>query len=283
MAIGLMAARNLAERAEALAGRVKVVFQPAEEGLGGARRMVEEGVLDDPPVDACLGLHLWNRLPWGVVAVSAGPIMAAVDRFVLTVRGKGGHAAMPHEGVDAVAVAAHVVTGLQTLFTRKFSPLTPTLLTVGRISGGSAFNVLAETVELEGTVRTFDPATFEVLPGWVERTARGIAESFGAELDVLYERHCPVTENDPGMADFLREVALRAVGPERTFDQERTMGGEDMSYYLRERPGCFFFLGSSNPEEGKDARHHHPRFDIDERALAVGVEMMVRAAEAFLV
>jgi amidohydrolase len=282
VAMLLGAAETLARRRDRLAGTVKLVFQPAEEGPGGARPMIEAGVLADPPVDAAFGLHLLNDFPVGTVAVRPGPIMAATDRIALRVRGRGGHGAAPHQTVDAVLVAAHVITALQAIAAREVKPTLPVVVTVGTVRGGFRYNVIAPDVELTGTVRSFDAALRASLPGRIERLARGVAAGFGAEVDVEYDFGYPATVNDPEMTRVLQAAAAEVVGPAGLPPMDPLMGGEDMSYFLEAVPGCYAFIGSANPARGLDHPHHSPRFDFDEAALPVGVQVLVRTAERFL-
>ena len=282
VAMLLGAAEVLAGRRERLAGAVKLVFQPAEEGPGGARPMIEAGVLEGPRVDAAFGLHLLNDFPVGTVALRPGPLMAATDRITIQVRGRGGHGAAPHQAVDSVLVAAHVVTALQAIASREVAPTTPVVVTVGTIHGGFRYNVIAPEVELTGTVRSFDAALRQALPGRIERIARGVAAAFGAEAEVRYELGYPATLNDPGMTSLVRAVAATVVGDAGLVAMEPLMGGEDMSYFLEAVPGCYAFIGSANPARGLDHPHHSPRFDFDEAALPIGVQVLVRTAERFL-
>lgn len=282
VAMLLGAAEILAARRERLAGAVKFVFQPAEEGPGGAEPMIQAGVLENPRVDAAVGLHLLNDYPVGTVALRAGPVLAAADRISLLVRGRGGHGAAPHQAVDAILVAAHVVTALQAIAAREVSPVVPVVVTIGTIQGGFRHNVIAPRVELTGTVRSFDAKLRQELPGRIERIARGVASAFGAEVEVCYEFGYPATVNDPGMTDLVRGVAATVVGDAGALVAEPVMGGEDMAYFLEAVPGCFAFIGSGNPARGLSHPHHSPRFDFDEAALPIGVAVLVRAAERFL-
>ncbi len=263
-------------------GNVVLVFQPAEEKPGGARPMIEAGVLVDPPVDAAIGLHLWSNLPVGTVGTNPGPLMAGASEFRLTIKGRGGHAALPHQAVDAVVVASHVVVALQTLVSRETSPLDSAVVTVGSIHGGTTFNVIAERAVLEGTVRAFDDDRREALRDRIAALAQGVAGAMGAEATLEWTPHYPATVNDPAMAALVAREAAVVVGEENVFTDIRTMGAEDMSYFLRAVPGCFFFVGAANAARGITAPHHNPRFDIDEAALPIGAEILARAARAFL-
>jgi len=279
VAIGLEVARRLG--AVTLPGTVKLAFQPAEEISDGARAMIRAGVLDAPTVDAAFGIHLWNDLPAGTVGLMPGPVMASVDEFEITVEGKGGHAAAPHQTVDPVVTAAHIVTALQTLVSRRRDPFEPGVLSVTQLAAGHAFNVIPGTAELRGTVRTFGGRWWEDAPGLVENTARSVAQAFGATARVRYARHTEPLVNDPAMTALMTEVAAGIVGAGNVRTGVRTMGGEDMSYFLRRVPGCFAFVGSAPPGRAASP-HHSPTFDIDESSLAIGVELLSRTAARFL-
>ena len=284
IAIGLAVARRLAEERDRLSGNLKFAFQPAEEGGKGALAMIEDGVLQNPEVTATVGLHVWNNLPIGKVGIYTGALMAAVDEFHLTIEGKGGHGAMPHQTVDAIVTAAHVITSLQTIVSRNIAPLDPAVVTVGAVSAGTAFNVIAGSARLRGTVRTFDKETYTRIPLMIERVIKGVCDSMGATYEFEYKRQTLPLVNRAEIADLVAECAGAVVGPENVVRDEsvRTMGGEDMSYFLERVPGCYFFLGSRNEALGKVHPHHSPKFDIDESALAIGAEIMTRVAYRYL-
>lgn len=278
----LLGAARVLQRIERPArGSIKLMFQPAEEGGNGALAMIEDGVLENPKVDAAFGLHLWNHLDVGKVAVVDGPFMASVDEFTIRVTGTGGHGAMPHEARDPVLAAAHIVTALQQVVARNVHPLQSAVVTVGRIQGGDAFNIIPETVELAGTMRSFDRDVWEELPEHLERTVVHTAAAFGCTVDIDLQRMMKPTVNDPEMAALVREVATEIVGAENIVD-EQTMGGEDFSEVLERVPGCYFFVGSRNEEEGKVHPHHSPYFDIDERALPIGTRILTGVALRYL-
>lgn len=284
MASLLTAAKLLINQHDKLKGNLKIVFQPGEEGGKGALRMIEEGVLENPKVDATFGLHYWNNLPVGKVGIVAGPIMASVDEFKLTIKGIGGHAAMPHQTVDAIVVASQVVTALQSIVARNVNPLDAAVVTVGSFHAGSAFNVIAETAELSGTIRTFSREQFDRIPNIFARVVKNTVAALGGECEIHYDRQCPPTINNAEMAEFVRSVAIDVVGAENivTDERARTMAGEDMSFFLDKVPGCFFFVGTRNESRGFIYPHHSPKFDIDEDALPIGSEMLKRVAEKFL-
>jgi amidohydrolase len=275
-------AKRLQREAATLPGTVKLCFQPAEESGGGALAMIEDGALDDPKVDAAFGLHVWQDLDLGQVGVTPGPFMAAVDEFTLTIGGKGAHAAMPHFGVDPVVCAAQTITALQALASRETSPLLEVVVSVTQIRAGTAFNIIPESVWLNGTCRVFDPGVWEELPQRFERVVRGIAEAHRCRVELDFRRHNRPTVNDPAMAALAREAASEVVGRENVVDHVRTMGGEDFSWFLDRVPGCFVAIGSRNAERGLIHEHHHPRFDVDEGCLGIGAEVLLRLARRYL-
>ena len=278
VAIGAGAARVLAGRP--LTGAVRVLFQPAEEGEGGAQSVVRDGGLDG--VDLVLGIHLWNELPVGTLGVKPGPLMAAVDRLRIVVHGRGGHGGMPQRAADPVVAAAHVITGLQTLVSREVSPLQSAVVTVGSIHGGEAFNVIPDEVTLLGTIRSYDAELRRSMPERIQRIASGIAEALGCRAEVEVKAGNPAVINDPQVAEIARRAATRVVGADKVVEPEPSMGGEDMAVYFEKVPGCFVFVGSANAARGLNQSHHSPRFDFDEDALAIGCEFMVQAAEEAL-
>ena len=279
VAIGLEVARRLARLS--LPGAVKFAFQPAEEISNGAQAMIRDGVLDAPKVDAAFGIHLWNDLPVGTIGIMPGPVMASVDEFEITILGRGGHAAAPHQTIDPVLIAAHVVTGLQSLVSRRRNPFEEGVVSVTQVSAGHAFNVIPGRADLRGTVRTFGGKFFEEAQRLVEEAAQGIAGAFGASAEVRYRQLSGPMVNDEKMTALMKGVAEEIVGRERVIGGVRTMGGEDMSYFLRQVPGCFAFVGSAPP--GKQASpHHSPTFDIDEDALPIGADLLARTAVRYL-
>ena len=267
MAIALALAQRLAHRP---AGPVRLLFQPAEETGGGARECVADGVMDG--VATSVGLHLWNQLPVGTVGVNPGALMAAVDEFTIEVSGRGGHGAAPHETSDPIVAAARIVEALQSVVSREISPLEPAVVTVASIHGGGAFNIIPSAVTLTGTARWFSAAAGASIASRIERIVAGTAAASGVTARLDYQRITPAIVNDPGVADVVIAAAQRLLGEENVDVATRTLGGEDMSIYLERAPGCFFFVGSA--PDGEHRPHHSPRFDIDERALAIGVTLM---------
>ena len=274
VSIALALAARLARRTDP--GPFRLLFQPAEEGAGGAAACAEDGVLDG--VSSAFGLHLWNQLPVGKIGVNRGALMAAVDEFSIDVEGPGGHGAAPHETADTVVGAARIVDALQTIVSREISPLDSVVVTIGSIHGGSAFNVIPALVRLTGTGRSFTEASGRALPEKMARVVRGTAEAAGVRATLTYRRVNRATVNDPDMADIVIAEATRLLGEENVDVETRTLGGEDMSVFLDRVPGCFFFVGSS--PEGEHRPHHSPRFDFDERALAIGLEVFEAVALA---
>lgn len=267
-------------REESLPGRVRLMFQPAEESPpGGALGMVEAGVLDG--VGMAFALHVAPWLPFGTIGIKAGTVMAAADNFTLTVRGRGGHGAMPHECVDAVLAAAHVVTSLQALVSRMTDPLEPLVVTVGKISGGTAHNVIADCVVLEGTVRTLNRDLRQKMPGMLERMARQICAGFGADCELVYGCGYPVLYNGEEGVRLALQAAASVVGEERAVRVEKpVMGGEDFAFVLEKVPGAFIFLGTGGG--GHFYPLHHPCFDLDEDILPVGAAVLAELARAAL-
>lgn len=244
--------------------------------------MIEAGVLQNPQVDAMIGLHLWNVLPLGTVGVRSGALMAACDRFECTIQGKGGHGAIPQQTIDAVVVAAQSVMALQTIVSRNIDPLETAVVTIGQLHAGTAMNVIADTATMSGTVRYFNPLLAELVPRRIEEVIAGVCQSQGATYDLQYRHLYPAVINNPGMAELVRSVAERVVDtPAGIVPDCQTMAAEDMSYFLQAVPGCYFFLGSANADKNLAYPHHHPRFDFDETALGLGVELFVRCVEKF--
>lgn len=275
-------AHYLAQHRNEFTGTVKLIFQPAEEGPGGAKPMVEAGVLQNPQVDAIIGLHLWNNLPLGTVGVRSGPLMAAVEIFRCTIFGKGGHGAIPHQTIDSVVVSAQIVNALQTIVARNVNPLQSAVVTIGELHAGTAHNVIADTARMSGTVRYFDPMFENFFEQRLEQVIAGVCQSHGAKYELDYQRLYPPVINDEAIAELVRSVAKTVVEtPVGIVPECQTMGGEDMSFFLQAVPGCYFFLGSANPAKDLAYPHHHPRFNFDETALGMGVEIFVRCVEKF--
>ncbi|TAK25841.1 MAG: amidohydrolase [Chloroflexota bacterium] len=282
-AILLGTARVLAADRLRFAGTVKLAFQPCEERFpGGAIKMIEAGVMDNPTVDAAFGLHCTPQLEAGSFGFRVGPASAASDRFTISVIGRGGHAARPNSCVDAVVVAAHLVVLLQTIISRETPPIQPAVLTVGAIHAGDAHNVIPGEATIRGTVRTYDTGLREQIADRLRELVTGAARAMRAEAKVDYVFGYPSLVNDGPMTDLARSVALDLVGAEAVFVAEQALGGEDMAYFLRRAPGCFFRLGTGNRARGITYGNHHPRFDVEEAALPFGVAAMAGVALRFL-
>lgn len=273
-AIGLGVATLLNRERPRLRGRVKLVFQPAEEGLGGALAMIGAGALQQPSPAFAFGLHLWNQFPVGRLVVQPGPLLAAADEFELTISGRGSHGALPHEGVDAIIVAAQVALALQTVVSRRISPMETVVLTIGTVRGGQAFNVLASDVTMTGTVRTFDAEIRRQVWQAIAAIATGICQAHGARCELKQTGYAaPATTNDPVAAGLMQQAAQRL--SETPIEPIRPlMIAEDMSEFLLRTPGCFALVGAGpHPHP-----HHNASFDFDEQALAVGVALLCETA-----
>lgn len=274
-AMVLIAATVMNALKDRIIGTIKFVFQPAEEGPGGAKPMIEAGVMDNPRVDYALGCHIWPTIPEGTIGIRAGVLMAAMFRFDITITGKGGHGAMPHLCVDALETGCQVVAALQRIVSRQMDPLQPSVVTVGKFEAGTAFNVIPETATFCGTARTFDKTTWERWPEIIETIVKGVCESMGAGYEMSFEQGYPPTINDPDMADRMKRIAGQVVGVDRVVVPDMTLGGEDMAFFLERVPGCFFCLGAGNDSY---AGIHNPRFGFNEEILLTGVETYCRAA-----
>ncbi|MGK5509343.1 M20 family metallopeptidase [Brevibacillus formosus] len=270
-------AKLLSGMKDQIKGEVRFFFQHAEEVYpGGAEEMVQAGVMDG--VDMVIGTHLWSTMEFGTVGICPGPMMAAPDTFWITVLGKGGHAALPHETIDSIAIAAQVVTNLQHIVSRNADPLDNLVLSVTQFVGGTTHNVIPGAVEICGTVRSFDKNLRESVPGLMERVIKGITEAHGAGYKFKYEFGYRPVINDAEVTKLMEEVVEESLGAEWVEHMRPTMGGEDFSAFQQKAPGCFFYVAAGNKEKGITYPHHHPRFTIDEDALEVGVKMFVNAA-----
>ena len=278
----LAVADLLSKRREDLTGNVKFVFQPAEEVIGGAEPMVKEGAMEG--VDNIIGLHIFSNYPMGRVGVRSGPTFASADKFVLKVHGKGGHAAMPEGAVDPIIVAAHITTALQTLISRETSPFSPAVITIARIEAGSAFNIIPEVAEMQGSLRAYSAEHRERMMRRITEMAQGIASAMNASCEVDIFDGCPACVNDPAMTEVVRRAAESAVGAQAvdTGAEVMTAGSDDMAYFLQAVPGCYFIVGAHNPDKGALYPHHHPRFNVDEDSLPIAAEVLTRTALDYL-
>jgi len=277
VAMLLGAARIVTARRDELAGTVCFVFQPAEEGKGGAKAMVADGVLERFGIERAYGLHLASAHPAGQVGVREGAFYASSDSIEITIEGKGGHGASPHLSVDPVYTAAEFVVAVQQVVSRNVDPIEPAVVTIGAIHGGTTHNVIPSRVRLLGTVRAFDAGVRATMAERIERVLRGVCESTGATYAFEYLWRYPVTTNDAVQTRYVRALAQRVVGPEGVADVPKLMGAEDFSFFAERVPACFFTIGSNGGERSAFP-HHHARFDIDESALEGGVRMMTALA-----
>ena len=275
MAMVLGAVTVLNKIKDNLKGTIKFLFQPAEEGPGGAQPMIDQGVMENPTVDYAIGCHLWPAIAEGTIGVKAGPLMAAMDRFDLRIIGRGGHGAMPHLCVDALEVGTQVVNALQRIVSRQMDPLQPLVVTVGSFHAGSTSNVIPGEAEICGTTRTFDRDIWNTWPERLDKIIGGVCESMGASYELNYSQGYPPLLNDADMAQVVATCAAKVVGKENVIEPESTMGGEDMAFYLEKAKGCFFFLGVGRRG---CAPIHNSRFDFNEDVLLLGVETYCRVA-----
>ena len=280
MAILLGAANALSKNKKLKKGKVRFIFQPAEEGAGGARYMIKDGCLDQ--VDEIYGLHLWNYQPVGEIGVKNGPIMAAADMFDIIIKGKGGHGATPQGTVDAIVVASNLITMLQTIVSRNTNPLDNTVVTIGEINGGQNFNVIADEVRLTGTTRAYTENNRNMIKKRMQNIIDGVSKSFGAEIVLKYKEGYPPTVNHEDPTKLVLEASSMVVGKGAGYPY-LSMGGEDFSYYLQKVPGCFFFVGSA-PDKNNilSTPHHCSHFDIDERSLLIGASVYVNLIDNIL-
>lgn len=277
VAMGLTIAKMLVAHKSEISGTVKLVFQPAEEGLGGAERMVEEGVLENPRPDYSLSLHVWNEEPVGTICVTPGPAMAGAEMFRVVVTGKGAHGASPHLGYDSVVASAQIINTLQTIVSRNVAPLDTAVISVTSIHGGTAFNIIPPEVELKGTIRTYLPETRQRVLGRVEELVKGIAESLECQAFLEITKITPPVINDPELSARMQQLVGEVLPEDALKTDVRTMGSEDMAFMMDEIPGCYVFIGSHNKEKGLDGQHHNPRFDIDEDAMPRGAALITAA------
>jgi amidohydrolase len=278
MAMLLGAASVLTAVRERLDRDVVFCFQPGEEGFGGAEAMIREGVLSDHDVGEVYGLHLWSLFPVGTVQLRPGPTMAGNDEFVASIVGKGGHGAMPHEARDPIVAAASAVVALQSVVARSIDPMQPAVVTVGSLQAGSAPNVIPEVATLRGTMRSFDDGVRQLLRRRVREVLEGTSAAAGCRLDYALHPGYPTVVNDADAVARVRRHAALVAGDANVVEPAPMAAAEDFAYFLRERPGAFVFVGAGNAARGITAPHHAPQFDIDESALPIGTELLVRIA-----
>lgn len=281
--IGLGVAELLMKHRDQWSGTAKFVFQPAEEGVGGAVAMIADGVLDLPKPDRVLSMHVWSMCEVGSIAMTDGPTMAAADGFVIKVRGRGTHGAAPHLGADPVVVAAQIVLALQTIVSRTVDPMDQAVVTVGYIRGGTAGNVVPDGVEMGGTTRAFKDELIVMMRERIKLIVENTAMAFGMSAEVQFPQNfCPATVNDAAMAQVVRKTAQALVGTDHVASDLRTMGAEDASHFLKAFPGAYVFVGAGNQAKGINEPHHSPRFQIDEDALPIATALMTASAVRML-
>lgn len=280
MAMLLGAAKILNEIKDQIKGSVKLFFQPAEEEVGGAKLMIEEGCMEG--VDNVFGIHLWSDIPVGKISVEEGPRMASTDIFEITVKGLGGHGSLPHQGVDALLTASSIVTNLQTIVSREISPTDSAVVSIGTFNSGTRFNVIASEAKLTGTTRCFSAEVRDNFPKAIERIASSIANSYRAKVKVDYTFGTPPVVNDGESSELAAKTVEKLFGPESITFIEKLTGGEDFAFYLEKAPGVLAFVGVRNAEKDCHFPHHHERFNIDEDALEMGTALYVQYALDFL-
>ncbi|WP_442600305.1 M20 family metallopeptidase [Neobacillus sp. D3-1R] len=276
----LVAAKALNEIKDELPGKVRLIFQPAEEIAQGAKEMVKQGAMEG--VDNVFGIHIWSQMPTHKVSCTPGPSFASGDFFKVTFKGKGGHGAMPHDCIDAAIVASSFVMNVQAIVSRTIDTQKPAVLTVGRMDVGTRFNVIAENAYIEGTVRCFDAETRDHIETQLQHYAEQVAAMYGATAKLEYMRGSQAVINDEYSAKLVQQVAAEAFGEDVLYSEKPTMGGEDFSFFLDKAPGSFALVGSGNPEKDTEWAHHHGKFNIDEDALVTGTELYAQYAWAYL-
>jgi amidohydrolase len=277
VAMLLAAAKILSGMKEQLPGAVVLVFQPAEEGPGGALPMIKEGALKNPDVEMMLGFHVSTEEPTGMVKLMPGPVHAAQDTFKITIKGHGGHAAYPHKTVDAVLLTAQAVTSIHTIVSRRVNPVTPAVITIGTVNGGLRNNVIADSIEMTGTIRYLDTAVGKNLRMWIDEALQGVTQPVGGDYQIEYVDGYPATSNDPALFHRVRHLVRDLLGEGYVKeDSVPTMGAEDFSYFCREVPSMFMVLGVAGKNNEFSKPHHHAEFDIDENAFVNGVASYVK-------
>jgi amidohydrolase len=282
VAILLGVAKFFSSVPDQVKGNIKWIFQPAEEGGGGGRVMVEEGALEDPKVDAVFGAHVFPFLSIGKIGIYEREGLAAADRFTVKIKGKGGHAATPHVTKDPILAVGHLITQIHSIVSRNINPLESGVVTIGRVSGGTAFNIIPDEVELLGTVRSLSSEVREELKSRIEQIAQGIARSFAMDYKFDFEYGYPTLVNDPEMSKLVASACSEGVGSKNVETLRPSMGAEDFAYYLEKVPGAYFRLGCRNEAKGIIHPYHSNLFDIDEEVLPLGVEMFVRIVDRYL-
>ncbi len=281
VAMGLGLAKIMSRYQEKIAGTLKFVFQPGEEGLGGAIAMIADGVLDNPKPDVALAMHLWTPEPYGKVRVVSGPIMSSSSVFTITVQGKGGHGAAPHLAIDPVLAAAHIVAALQSIVSRNVNPQDSVVVSIGQFTAGTTFNAIPDKAILKGTVRSYDDNLHRMTYRRILEMATNMAQALNCTAAMETIAIVQAVVNAPEPTAVVYDAAAKVMGIENIV-AKRTMASEDMGFFLDEIPGCYFFIGASNEEMGINFPHHHPRFTFDERAMIDGVAIMGEAAASYV-
>jgi amidohydrolase len=263
-------------------GTVKLVFQPGEEGLHGAEKMIDDGVLQNPTPDVALGLHVWNEKPVGWIGIVPGPVMAAADTFTVQIIGRGGHGAVPDLVADPIVAAAQVINALQSIVSRNVSPLKTAVVTVGSIHGGDAFNVIPSKVVLKGTLRSFEPEVRDLMVKRFDEIVENVAHACGCESTIEITSITPAVYNDPEITSRVQQIANELLPEDQLDTKSMTMGAEDMAFVLNQVRGCYIFIGSANKEKGLSSPHHSSKFDFDESILPTATGLMVASVMEFL-
>ena len=284
MSMLMIAAKILTKYKEELKGNIKFVFQPNEEEAG-ALDMINEGVLENPTVDAAFGIHLWTPLKSGEIGLAEGPVMAALEEFELVIIGKAGHTGSPHTAIDPIIASTNIIQTIQSIQTREIDPLNPIAIMIGKINGGTGRNIIADQVEIGGTIRFLfknEEAEKKVLLEKFERVIKGICLAMNVEYSLKFIPSNPSLQNSSKMVNYIRKAAIETFGVEDNFVEYRCMAGEDFAEFSQRVPSLFYFIGNGNEEKGTNFPHHHPKFDLDEETLKYGVEMHVRSALDYL-
>ena len=278
VAVGLSVAKLLSAYKNELQGTIKFVFQPAEEGAGGAEKMVAAGVLANPSPDFSLAMHVWNQAPLGWYGLNPGPTMAGAEIFQVKIIGKGGHGAAPHNTIDPVVATAQIITGIQTILSRNVNPLDSAVVTVGTVRAGTAFNIIPQEASLSGTIRTFKPEVTELVNKRLLKIIQSTAEAMGCQAECEITRITYPVINDPELVEKISEV-VKNIDPNAKVDSNfKTMGSEDFSFMMQDIPGCFMMVGSANADKGLVYDHHHPKFNFDEACLPTSVAILAQSA-----
>ena len=280
IAMLLGAAKLLSQMRDKIKGTVKFIFQPAEESAQGASMMIKGGAIEG--VDAILGIHLWADLAVGKVSLESGPRMASVANFKITIKGRGGHGSMPHQGVDAIVAASAAVMDLQSIVSREINPLDSAVVTIGKINGGEARNILCDKVTLDGTTRCFNNQIVDKFPAIMERVVRKTSEAYRAEGKLEYIIVSPLLINDINLSNISSQALIKNFGEEIIVKLEKIMAGEDFTFFAQEVPSVFAFVGARNEKKGANYPHHHRKFNIDEDALVIGTSLYSQFALDFL-